>query len=685
MKQWLLLFWLCLPVWAFAQTDTIEVIPLERVVIQEIPNHISRVNHEPLNLPYMVASILQKEFSDLQAQQSLQEALNIIPGVFSQNTTNAAQDLRISIRGFGSRSPFGIRGIKLIVDGIPETTPDGQGQVDNLNLGLIQNVVVTTGPASSLYGNASGGVININTQKTFSKPYVEFASNFGEYGFQQYQGQTGFLIDSTAITIHGNYFLNDGYRNHSGSENQQFNINGLHAFSPSSKLNVLFNYSNSPEANDPGGINLEDWTANPASARQQNIDFNAGEAIQQWKAGVTHVKEFGLIGLRSYGFFAQRHFEGFLPFTTGGVVDLERNYGGLGSSLNWTTTSENWFNQLQVGFDAAIQSDDRSRFQNETGSVGALTFQQEESFNNFALYALNYWSKRNWAITAGIRSDWNRLEAEDQFFDNGDSSGRVDFNSFNPSIGLVYTANNAIRLRSNFSTNFETPTLSELSTNPDNNNGFNSMLKPQTARSIEFGGDFEKNMSNHYLNFNLTAYHIQTENDIVPFEIDQFPGRTFFRNSGQSKRQGIESLLTWATSNFVTAFSYTFSDLTYSDYVLDDEDLSGNRLPGHPQHQGSWLARYNAPKGWQVQAEALAVGERYADDQNQVLVNGHEIVNLSLGYEKAFANWSIKPSLGVRNVLNQSYFDNVRINAFGGRYFEAAPERNLFGGLRFKF
>ena len=326
------------------------------------------------------------EFQKIYQQLSLQEYLVAVPGLFTQNANNYAQDLRISLRGFGARAAFGIRGIKLIVDGIPETTPDGQGQLDNLPLGLLSSVEVLRGPSASLYGNASGGVLYLNTLDQLENETIQLQSRLGAYGFQSYQLNTSLKGEKTVALLHINRTKTDGFRQNSGFEQTLFNIKINHRLSSKSKLQLQLNYTDSPRAEDAGGITLEDTEADWSQARQRNVAYDTYESVNQFKSGLRWQQDWGdQWNLDTYGFYTFRDFYGKLPFENGGIIDLTRNYYGFGSRLNYIQDKHRW----QIGIETAQQADQRDRYLNLNGAQGSLSFSQLESFGSFGIYILD--------------------------------------------------------------------------------------------------------------------------------------------------------------------------------------------------------------------------------------------------------------------------------------------------------
>ena len=668
--------------WGYAQTDTIPSQKLDTVFIQS-----SRINSTLQKLPAAV-SVYQATPDDATRQQlSLQEYTQQSSGLFAQNTNNFAQDLRISIRGFGARSAFGIRGIKLIVDGIPETTPDGQGQLDNLNLGIIDRIEILKGPSSSLYGNASGGVINIQTIDEIEQPFSQWKGSIGSYGFQNFQATGGINAENATYIFHGSYAASNGYRDQSGFK--QVNTNFKANFKVSDKLIIkaLLNYSDSPQADDPGSLTLEAVQENRRQARAQNVLFDTGESIRQFKVGLsTTWKRNKYTTVEGYLFYNNRQFDGKLPFEFGGIVDLGRDYIGQGASIIYSKGK----NTLRAGYDFGYQNDDRQRFRNLEGTQGDLTFDQKERFTNLGVYVTDHLEIDRWYLTGGIRFNYNKLTAVDAFLENGDDSDNIVLNAFNPSIGINYAFLPARRegasthsIYSSFATSFETPALSELSANPSDEQGFNDALEAQKATSYEIGfkGKFAKTFR-----YQLAFFRIDTRDDLVPFELEAFPDRTFFRNAGRTNRNGVEVEGVYAfAKEWTVSAAYTFSDFKYRNFTTPNGAFDGKELPGIPKHLANFGLQYRSEKGFYAGIQASIVGLQYANDSNEAEVKGYENINVRGGYDFTYKNAVIRPYVGINNLLNQEYTDNVRINAFGGRFFEPAPGFNGYGGVEVRF
>ncbi len=612
-----------------------------------------------------------------QQQLSLDEYLTGIPGLFILNRNNYAQDLRLSLRGFGARSAFGIRGIKIVVDGIPETTPDGQGQIDNLTLGIIENIRVLRGPASLLYGNAAGGVIDINTISQVDSSYVQAGYTLGNYAMQKIDATVAIKHKQGASILSATRTSTDGYRAFSGFESNQLNLKSSFILDNLSSLSLQLNYTDSPFASDSGGLTLEESVANRRQARDRNVQFDAGEQVRQFKTGANYQQRWEDLSLATYVFYSYRDFDNKLPFQDGGQVELYRNYYGNGAYLTYDANSETLSNKLQLGYAIAFQADLRRRFTNNDGARGDSDFNQLESYNTYGFYLIDRLQTGRWNFQGGLRYDINSLKADDRTMSMNDDSRNL--NSFSGSLGLNYGLSDQDSFYASVGTSFETPALSELSANPDGSTGFNPDLEAQQAVNYEIGF---KNEGRSF-QWNAALFYIDTTDDLVPFELAQFQGRTFYRNAGSTRRSGLElfgnSIINRELS--VNA-SYTYSNFEYADYQLESIDLEGKQLPGIPKHLATLGITYQQEKGIYAQLNTTYRGKLFADDANATFINSAVITDLNLSYPINWTGTTVSLIGGVNNLFNTSYFDNVRINAFGGRFYEPAPGINFYTGVR---
>ena len=646
--------------------DSIQKIDLENVIVKS-----TKINSTIQQAPLSVTLKSFREEKNFNSQSSFSDFTRNTPGLFTSSSNNFSQDLRISIRGFGARSAFGIRGIKLIVDGIPETTPDGQSQLDNLPLGLVSSIEILRGPNANLYGNSSGGVISINTLTDSSEKYYRNSGIFGAYQYQSLQKTRILDWNSSSLIIHYDKRRSNGYRDQSGYKSNILNLKYINDLDNNNKIVWQINYTDSPYAYDSGGLKLSEVENDRRQARKNNIDYDTYEKVKHLKTGVSwNHKRSENSFFDSYFFYQKRDFFTKLPFNFGGIISLDRDYYGLGTKYTKKYYLDNRKKTLVLGLDYLNQSDDRKRYKNDFGVQGEMTFDQIEQFKSTGLFML---SQTNYdsglLVRYGIRYDINDIGT--------DSSSSIILDKLNPSVGLSYKVNSNDNIFFSFGTSFETPTLNELSNNP-NGVGLNEDLKSSSSLNYEIG--WRKSVSN--LTLEAIAYAISSENEILPYELEQFPGKNFYQNVGSTSRYGIELNSQLSFKGGRINLSYTLSKNKFEDFIIDNNNLADNLIPGIPSQMLDLDLIFKLSRGRSLIISNRLIGERYADNANETLISSYNLLNIKYSKE-IFSNSEI--FLGVNNIFNQEYFDNIRINAFGKRYYEPAPKRNFYFGINFSF
>lgn len=675
---------LILPILVVAPTLTYSESSRAAEPVDTITVTATRLEKDLQSVPASISVVDEDDIQLAKQQLGLDESLAKVPGLFMMNRYNLAQDLRVSIRGFGARSSFGIRGIKILVDGIPETLPDGQGSVDSIDLGSSERIEVIRGPASSLYGNASGGAILVTSEQAPETPFVSYRPVVGDGGFKKHQLKFGGGGDKMDYFVSLSNLDYDGYREH--SETEITNMNGRFGFAVSddAELKVSLGYTDSPIANDPGGVNLEAFETDPQAARQRNVDFDSGEALEQTKLGLVYDRDVGDSGtLTARTYVVSRDFSNKLPFVGGGAVQFERALTGLGLQYTGDVTLGGKPNRYTVGVDYDVQDDDRQRFDNNEGVLGDQTLEQNEKVTSTGLFLQNEFSANDKTqLTAGVRFDSVKFDVTDTFLSDGDDSGDRTMDEVSTSLGVSYQVSNRTNLYASYATSFETPTTTEFA-NPTGG-GFNSDLNPQTATNLEIG---LKGSWNDKTTYEVALFKIDVEDELIPFELEDQPDREFFANAGESERIGLElSLTAKATDNLSASLAYTYSDFSFTDFVTDGGDnYNGNAIPGIPENQLHLQWDYQADNGAYGQLELQYVDEINANNANTTVTDNYMVANLRMGYTKYKDNWELSPFIGVNNITDEAYSGNIRINAFGGRHYEAAPERNIYGGLSVRY
>ena len=683
-------FVLCLIFWPAQQVFGRDAQPgsddFEEVVV-----FATRIPTDITDLPFAAGRVGKEEIQLARQQLGLDEALATIPGLFFQNRYNFAQDLRIAIRGFGARANFGIRGIRIFADDIPLTLPDGQGSVDAIDLGSAEWVEVIRGPFSAVYGAASGGVINIRTESGPEIPFVSGRLNLGSYGYRQIQAKTGgengpwnWLVNVSATNL-------DGYRDHSEYRSDLLNSKFRYQVNDGSRLTLIISAVDQPEAQDPGGLNAGEVAEDRRQAAPRNLLYNAGEALDQQTLGLTwhkDVNENQVLMLRTY--HVSRDFNNRLPFDVnsngqGGSVDLDRKFTGLGGNYRWTSVlggdQDGRTNQLVLGFDYDAQRDLRQRFANNQGTPGDLTTGQDEDVTTSAVYVEDAWDiTRNLGLTLGARYDDVDYEVTDRT--GGGGSGRADFTQFSPMAGLLWSIGPGMKLYGNISRAFDPPTTTELA-NPEGSSGFNQNLDPQTATNYELG---MKGLLVDRARYELALFQIDVRDAIVPFELAG-SGQSFFENAGRSTHRGLEAALSMELLPGLTASAtYTWSDFTFDEFRgVDGEVFDGNRIPGIPEHLFNIDLAWSHSSGFYAGWDLLYAGSFYADNANEIETGDYLVSNLRAGYRRSGEHWEISPFVGVNNLFDEKYIGNVRLNASFGRFYEPAPERNVYAGVLIRY
>jgi iron complex outermembrane receptor protein len=649
----------------------------EADALDEIVVSATRTESSLRDVARSVSVINKERIQNTTQQLGLDEALAGVPGLYIQNRYNFSGDLRVSLRGFGARSSFGIRGIRILVDGIPETLPDGQGGVDSIDMGSAQSIEVLRGPASSLYGNASGGVIAVTSELGTNDPFVEGKIAGGEFGFKQYGVKAAGKISSADYLLNVSRTELEGYREHSAFRGTQLNARLGIPVNDNDRLLVAANFTDQPLAQDPGGINAAQAALDPSSARDRNVLFDAGEVLQQQRLGFVYERKrsSGTLTLRNH--YVWRDFANKLPFTDGGAVDLDRFFYGFGAQFSLGEALPDNVD-LAFGVDYDHQDDDRQRFDNNDGAIGNLGFDQNEQVDSIGFYIQGEYRLNDaWAVQAGLRYDELSYDVTDRYIANGDSSGSLDFDEVSPSLGVNFKTAGVV-LFANYSSSFETPTTTELA-NPDASGGFNPELRPQLANNYELG--FKGTIDDLF--YEVSLFQIDLRDELIPYELEEFPGRTFYSNAGASDRTGIETAFRWQhESGFAIDASYTWSDFIFDEFADDDgNDFSGNQMPGLPGQFGYVGLNYATGNGFSGLLETRYSGDLYANNDNSVNVESYLVSNLRFSIDIESSKLLFRVYAGVNNLFDESYNNNIRINAFGDRFYEPAPTRNFYAGL----
>ncbi|SNC65395.1 iron complex outermembrane recepter protein [Marinobacter sp. es.048] len=640
--------------------------------------------------PAAVSVVNAPDIREGQQRLQLDESLDTVPGLFFQNRYNFAQNLRLSTRGFGARSPFGIRGIRIQVDGIPYTLPDGQSQIDAVDLDSAQRIEVIRGPSSVQYGNASGGVIDITTARGDDQPPgARLRQDVGSDDYYKTTAQANGTQGNTSGIATMSWLNYNGYREQSEVEKGLFNGRLSHEWGEGQRVTATLNALHTPRAEDPAGLTAEQVAEDRRQATDNAKRLDSGQDVDQQTLGLLYEAPAGDAGnLTVSTFFTRRDFRQQLPFPGPSLIAYDRQFYGISSDYQQGSELAGRPLTWVVGVDLHRQSDKRRRYSvSFNGEVTAQTQMETQNATTAAVFAQGDLALTDrFNVSIGTRFDRLRLSVDDQKLDDGDDSGSRTYDEFSGFAGVSYRLAPRQQLYATIGTAFESPTFTEFA-NPDGSGGFNPDIGPQQALNREVGvrGGFGQGLS-----YDLALFSIRVDDEILPYEIDN---RTFYENAGRTERNGIELGLSWDISY---AWRIT-SALTLADYKLrnftDEQgnDAYGNRLPGLPREQ--WVTEVEWRSGGQRFAalEWQYVGDLYAENSNQTNVSDYWLLGIRAGDSVRIGRQSLNFYGGVRNLLDEDYFSNIRINANADRpveergYFEPAAGRTFYAGLEWVF
>ncbi len=622
---------------------------------------------------------------------NLSESLARVPGLLIQNRQNYAQDLQVSARGFGARATFGVRGVRLIQDGIPLTMPDGQGQTGTFDLDGAERVEVLRGPFAALYGNAAGGVIRLFTEDVVSVPHVAGSTSGGSFGTWRVGLQFGVTHGGLSATGNVARFETQGYRDHSMARRDTANIKLRLQVDDASSLSLIVNALEQPDTQDPLGLTQAQLDADRRQAGSNAELFDTKKSVAHRQAGLAYKRRIGLtdtLELIRYG--GQREMTQRLAIpvanqgmtSSGGLVDLDRDFGGVG--VQWRRTGADY--SLTFGVNADRSSEVRRGFVNDLGVQGALRRDETDRVRSIDPFVIANWQfSERWSVSGGVRHSQVDFSVSDRFVTatNPDDSGSARYRATLPVIGLLYRVTPKAHLFASLGRGFETPTFAELAYRPDGSPGLNFGLKAARSTNAEFGT--RARLANGTL-ASMTLFRSATSSEVVP--ATSAGGRNTFTNADRTQRDGAELALDMKWGSSITAYiAYTHTRARFRRYItVGGADLSGKRIPGVSQDMlYGELAWQHAPSGFGTAVEWRAVGKVFADDANNAAAGSYNVVNLRAGWLQRPGNWELRQFVRVENALNEAFVGSVIVNEGNKRYFEPAPMRALFAGVSARY
>lgn len=653
-----------------------------------------------LDTPAAVSVVSGDEMRQAAPRVNLSENLNSVPGLQIQNRQNYAQDLQISVRGFGSRSTYGVRGLRMYVDGIPATMPDGQGQTSNIDINSVDHVEVLRGPFSALYGNSSGGVINVETQTGQQPTTLEAGTWYGSYGsWRNSVKASGATGDGTQAgdvnyTVSASRFTTHGYRDHSEAQKNLGNAKLGVRLNDVSTLTLLFN-SVHVEAQDPGGLTGDQWHDNPRQVVSNVTLYNTRKTVDQTQGGLHYQRQIGenddLSVMMYAGIRETTQFQSIPasvqsnPSHPGGVIDLTRHYQGIDTRWTHRDTLLTLPVTFTGGLDYETMTERRKGYENFTVSNGVTDYGTRGNLRRNErnlMWNLDPYLQTAWQLTdklsldAGVRFSTVNFDSNDDYLANGDDSGDARYHKWLPAASLKYAIDNGWNAYLSAGRGFETPTINELSYRSGGESGLNIGLKPATSDTLELGT--KKRLGNGL----LTAALFQTDTQDEIVADSSSGGRTTYKNAGETRRRGLElgfdQQFGW---DWRLKMAYTLLDARYRSNACGDDSCDGNRIPGIARNMAYAGLEYAPEQGWYAGAELRYMSHIEADDANDAQAPSYTVAALNSGYKWLVSNWTMDLFGRVDNLFDRNYVGSVIVNESNGRYFEPAPGRNYSVGL----
>ena len=691
-------------VWADDLAQDITVLPTLHV-------EATRTDTTYLQTPASVFRVDAPQL-DTSSQVNLTEVVKGIPSLQIRNRENYAQDLQLSMRGFGARSTFGVRGIRLYVDGIPATMPDGQGQTSNIDLSSLDHVEVLTGPFSSLYGNSSGGTILTSTKEGQGKDSIELSYSGGSHD----KSRAGLVLQGGAkganepsYVISSSYFDTNGYREHSGAEKVLNNAKLSWNLDDGSKINWVTNYVKI-HADDPQGLTREQWKANPKQVNDAENIYKVRKDIEQTQTGVTWSKPINdkneLYVMAYVGNRQVTQYQS-IPMSTqeannnqaGGVIDFERNY--YGTDLRWTGKELLPNTTVSVGVALDAMDEDRKGFENfnlvngqpSYGVKGNLRRDEDNTLWNIDPYLQASWQfLPTWRLDTGVRYSNVHYKSKDNYLSNGDDSGKTDYSKVLPSVALSWQILPELMAYMSYAKGFETPTFTEMAYRRDGESGFNFDLTASTSDTYETGLKSQNRLGD----FTLAVFQTKTKDDIV--SAGNSNGRSTFRNADKTLREGVE--FTWNKKlwrDLTATASYAYLDATFDADIPASGSIaqipSGNAIPGIAKNQAYASLAWQPTHGLYGGVDVQYMDKVYVNDTNSDAAPSYSVTSANVGYAWVVNDWKIISFARVDNLFDKNYAGSVIVNDStqikvngqmvpAKRYFEPADGRNWSAGLR---
>jgi iron complex outermembrane receptor protein len=619
-------------------------------------------------------------------ETSLVNAFNTKPGIRVEERAPASY--RISIRGSSLRAPFGVRNVKIYWNDIPFTAPDGTTPLNILDLSNVENTEIIKGPAGSIYGAGNGGVVSFTSRQKITDNKISSDLAIGDFGMTRYRLGLSQQLENGGVSASYVQQKSDGHREHSAMERKVFQIAGN--FYPSEKQS----FSSQILYSDlfyqlPGPLTAEQLAENPSQARPGSAAQNA--SISQKSLYGTLGHEYQLNNQLSNTtslYINTTDFEN--PFNLDYKKETQYGYGGrtrftLNEQLGIFPVRIIAGGEYQFGKTAAQNYGNRDgladtiRFSDDLITTQAFLFQQIEMDLSDRLL-----------LTLGLSENFSRFNIDRNINASTGipSSAQKKFDPvIIPRIALSGKINSSSSMFGSISSGFSPPTIDEVRTNEGS---INLDLEAEKGTNYELG--YRANFGEGRINTDLTLFYFQLDETITSFTNEQ--GVVLFRNAGSTDQKGIEALVDYALIRNQLSFlqeiklthAYTGHFFQFKDYQQNENDFSGNDLTGVSPHTLINQLDLRTRAGFYLNFTHQWVDQIPLNDANTVYQEKYNLMNTRIGWRSnLLLNWDLEVYAGVDNLLNESYSLGNDLNAFGGRYFQPAPLRNYFGGIKIGF
>ena len=647
----------------------------------------TRMGEDSLLVPAAIDVIDASDIQRAQPRINLSESLQRVPGVVARDRQNFAQDLQISIRGFGARSTFGVRGVRLYTDGIPATMPDGQGQVSHFALDAAQRIEVLRGPFSALYGNSSGGVIALYSAEASDHPTFGLEFDAGSHGTSRSSAswQTRWGVDDTDSLVTGvSHLETDGFRRHSRAQRTSGQIILKGGLGNDGSYTLLANVLNL-RADDPQGLTAAELSGDRRAASPGAINFDTRKAVAQQQVGARLEHELSAQSTLSVNaYLGQRRTQQMLsvpvaaqtgsPLNGGGAIDLDRNFHGIDARWRWSGTFADQPASFTTGVEYELSDERRQGFENFVGTalgvVGALRRDEDNRVSGRAVYAQADWQPGDrWRFNVGIRNSRVRFASRDAYVSafNPDDSGRLEYRKTAPVAGVLFRLTPTTSVYANAGGGFETPTFAELAYRNDGLSGLNSNLRAARSDNVELG--FRSRRERRELSAAL--FESCTRDELVV--VSNVGGRSTYGNASLSLRRGAE----FSYSNALSKRWHVATALTH----LDAHYVGGRDIPGLARNSAWAELRFSPDEYVDLLLEVRFVGRVFTNDANTAQAPGYATLDVGVEKRITLAGLDWRGFARLNNVLDREIIGSVIVNDANGRYFEPAPGRNWIVGI----